>query len=320
MKLHPMSSRIARIASSICQPSRRQVIFGAATTLGIGLAEPVRAQAPGLLRVVNSFEFRTLRPSETGFTFTRTGVAATLVATDFDGRIVPALAEDWVSSPDGLEWWLTLRAGVVFHDGTPMTAELVKASFEKLVPQSLFLKSADIRSIETTGRQIVFRLERPFGPFLAYLADTSVFVLAPASFSAQGEVAAVIGTGPFRIARANLPRELMLARHDGYWGRKPAFAQVQYDAVSNGETRANIAAAGDADLVLNIPTPSLARVGAGGRMRTTSAVIPRTHILMPNCAKPQFADARTRRALSLAIDRAGIAGSIMRNPSLAATH
>jgi len=68
------------------------------------------------------------------------------------------------------------------------------------------------------------------------------------------------------------------------------------------------------------PTPSVSRVGAGGRMRIASAVIPRTHILMPNCAKPQFADARTRRALSLAIDRAGIAASIMRNPGLTATH
>jgi len=300
---------------------RRIMLTGAALAATMGWPSHAGAQAPapGLLRIANPFEFRTLRPSETGFTFTRTGVAETLVAPEVDGGIAPLLAEAWQVAADGLEWRLRLKGGVVFHDGTPMTPAIVKASFERLLPQSLYLKSARIATIEAGTDEIVFRLERPFGSFLAYLADNSMFVLAPGAFDAQGEVTSVIGTGPFRIGQATLPRELTLSRHDRYWGTKPAFASVQYSAVTNGETRANIAATGDSDIVLNIPTPSIARVNAGGRVKIESAIIPRTHILMPNCAKPQFSDPRTRQALSLAIDRAGIAASIMRNPALAAT-
>ncbi len=309
-------------ATGVSAPSRRRVMLAGAAlaaTMGWPIRADAQTSAQGLLRIANPFEFRTLKPSETGFTFLRVGATETLVAPDLDGRIVSLLARSWSVSPDGLEWRLQLRTGIVFHDGSPMTPEAVKASFERLLPQSLYLKAAGIVAIETGADEIVFRLSRPFGSFLDYLSDNSTFVLAPAAFDSQGEVARIIGTGPFRIVQATLPRELTLARHDRYWGRRAAFDSVQYSAVANGETRANIAATGDSDIVLNIPTPSIARVNAGGQVRIESAIIPRTHILMPNCAKPQFSDPRTRQALSLAIDRAGIAASIMRNPALAAT-
>src|SRR5690606_17852999 len=54
-----------------------------------------------------------------------------LVRFDADGSIVPALAESWPTSDDGLTWTFTLRQGVKFHDGTDLTVDDVVAKFER---------------------------------------------------------------------------------------------------------------------------------------------------------------------------------------------
>lgn len=299
--------------------SRRALLVAGLATSGALATRPSLGQSakPDELRIAQPWEFRTLRLAETGFTFARAGVTETLVSTAVDGRVQPGLAETWTVSDDGLGWRFRLRRAQ-FHDGTPLTAALAKASFERLLPQSLYLKRIGIDAIEAEGADLTLKLARPFGPLLAYLVDNSAAILAPASFDADGEIKALIGTGPFRIAALDLPRAMTLARHDAYWGAKAKVASVRYDAVANGDTRSNIAAANDADLVFNITAPSLARVAASG-MKVERVVVPRVHNLMLNCARPQFAEVAVRQALSMAIDRHGIAAGIMRNPALAAT-
>jgi len=277
------------------------------------------AQAADRLRLVQPWALRSLKLSTSGSGLSRPGITEGLVAVEPDGQIVPALAQSWSTSADGLVWRFKLRAAAAFHDGSRVTSAAVNASFERLLPSALYLRSAGIVSVSADGDEIVFRLGKPFGSFLDYLVDYSTHVLAPASFDSAAEISQVIATGPYRIVEADLPRGLILARFDGYWGPKPAFASALVDAVVNGETRANIAVAGDADIVINVPAPSLSRLQSAGAGRIERVIIPRVHILMVNCAKPQFSDVRTRRALNMAIDRAGIAASIMRNPALAAT-
>ena len=52
-----------------------------------------------------------------------------------DGSVLPGLAESWEIAPDGLSWVFTLREGVTFHDGLPMTAEDVAFSFERAMAE-----------------------------------------------------------------------------------------------------------------------------------------------------------------------------------------
>jgi peptide/nickel transport system substrate-binding protein len=299
--------------------SRRSLLVAGLAAGGALAARPSFGQAAKAdeLRIVQPWEFRTLRLAEAGFTYARAGITETLVSTTVDGRTQPGLAQSWAVSEDGLAWRFRLRPAQ-FHDGTALTAAAAKAALERLLPQSLYLKRVGIAAIEAEGADLTLKLARPFGPLLAYLVDNSAAILAPASFDAAGEIKALIGTGPFRIAALDLPRAMTLARHDAYWGERAKVASVRYDAVANGDTRSNIAAANDADLVFNITAPSLARVAASG-MKVERVVIPRVHNLMLNCARAQFADVAVRRALSMAVDRQGIAAGIMRNPALAAT-
>ncbi len=300
--------------------SRRSVLVG---TGGLFVAGALHRTALGQerseLRVVQPWEIKSLQPVDTGFIYSRSGLTETLVAVMPDGRLVPSLAESWQTSDDGLTWRFRLRPNVVFHDGSPMTADAVKASYDNLLSKSVYLPQAGITSVTTDGDTLVFTLKKPFGPLPAYLVDNSAPVLAPSAFDDAGQVKTIIGTGPFILREHQLPRFLIAERNKAYWGKVGAFETVRIEMVKNGETRGNIAVAGDADLVFNIPAPSIKRIASSGAMHVDRLIMPRLHFLMINVAKPQFADRRTRLALSMAIDRTGIASGIMRNPDLAAT-
>ncbi len=300
--------------------SRRAVLAGTAAFAVPPLIRSARAQPIAqTLRVVQPWEFTSLQPGDSGFAYTRGGIIETLLAVEPSGRIVPAIADAWSVSDTARLWRLHIRNGVRFHDGTPCSAQAVKASFERLLPNSIYLNSAGIAGIDAEDEHVLFRLRNPFGPFLAYLVDNSAPVLGPASFDAEGKVIALIGTGPYKVTRLALPRSIELERFSGYWGEPASVPAVRYDAATNGETRANIAIAADAELVLNVSAPSIARIQAAGAMKIERSVIPRVHTLMLNCGKPQFSDRRVRQALSMALDRQGIATGIMRNAALAAT-
>ena len=99
---------------------------------------------------------------------------------------------------------------------------------------------------------------------------------------------------------------------------KPAIARVRYDAVPQGETRAAMVESGEADLAFTLAPVAVARINAGTRAHVESLTIPRVRLLAFNTALPMFADERARRAISLAIDRAGIAAALLRNAPSAA--
>jgi peptide/nickel transport system substrate-binding protein len=299
--------------------SRRAVLLGSGTLAAL-LAAPrwSAAQAARRIRAIQPWEFKSIQPAESGFVLNRASIAEGLTTLQPDGSIAPCLAVSWSISEDAREWRFLLREGVVFHDGTPVTAEAVKASMETLIPKAGRLAPVRIASITAEGNEVVFALEKPFGPLPAYLCDYAVSVYAPAAFGPDGNVVQLISTGPFKVERIELPRRLLLERHDGYWGEKPVVERAEFEAVANGETRANMALAGDADIIMNIPMPSVTRISNSGAMQVHEVINPRVHALYPDCGKPQFSDVRTRRALSLAIDRTAIARTIMRNADLAA--
>lgn len=302
------------------QISRRQFTFmtGLATG-GLFLPHIAFSADEKQFRVAQPWKFNSLNPRDSGYVFERAGVVEHLAVTEPDGQIVPAVAESWSANADATEWRFVIRKGVKFHDGTDATPEAIRKGFEKLMPNMSNLKQAGLTAISNDEDSVVFHLERPFGPFPAYLIHYASPVLAPSSFDASGNVTKLIGTGPFRLDEVRFPREAVLAANDAYWGQKPTIRKVLLNAYDNGETRGNVAIAGDAELVAGVPPTAIDRVIAGGNMRIERTLAPWTHMVLINVAKPQFTELATRRALNLAMDRVGIATSVMRNPALTAT-
>ncbi|WP_142779632.1 ABC transporter substrate-binding protein [Agrobacterium sp. T29] len=281
-------------------------------------AAPLPVLAQEELRVVEPFQLQRLDTQTGGFQLRANGVTETLVQTNPEAAILPALAEHWESSADGLKWTFYLRPNVKFHDGTVVTPEAVAASFKALLPTGNLIKNAKIKDVTAGDRTVTFTLEQPFAPFLAYLLDPAVPVLAPSSFGAGGELKAIVSTGPYRIESAELPQGLNLVRHEAYWGEVAKIERVRVDGVPNPETRVNIALAGEGDLVLEIPTTAVSRVDRSGEAHIVRAPVPRVVMMLVNVKKPQFADVEIRRALSLAVNREAIARTIMGNAKLAA--
>lgn len=270
-----------------------------------------------IVDVVAPFEITGLDPAKSGDIFLRMGIVETLVESDKVGNPVPALAKSWTVSPDGLSVRFALQQGVTFHDGSAVTAETVASALNVSRRKPGLLSKAPIDSITADGTEtVVVTLARPFTPLLAFLAESRAQILAPSAYEGD-TVKAIIGTGPFKLTRIEAPQSLAVERFGGYWGIKPAIEKATYLSVSRGETRALMAESGDADYVFNLDPASRTRLIKSDKVRLLSTSIPRSVLLKVNAGLPSLADKRTREALSLAIDREGLAVAILRYPAAA---
>jgi peptide/nickel transport system substrate-binding protein len=102
-------------------------------------------------------------------------------------------------------------------------------------------------------------------------------------------------------------------------GAMPAVRRARYLAVPQGETRAAMVEAGDADVAYTLLPAAVPRINAGNRAKVQSITIPRARVMPLNVGLPIFADLRVRQAINLGIDRAGIAAAVLRHPPSAAT-
>jgi peptide/nickel transport system substrate-binding protein len=184
-------------------------------------------------------------------------------------------------------------------------------------PGSLAL--APIASIHGDATAITIALSRPFAQLPALLAHSSTQVLGPASFDATGTITRIVGTGPYRVVDVHPPQSFDVVRFEGWDGRRPAVERARYLAVARSETRGLLAESGQADVVFGLDPATLVRFRTSGHPDLVAVTMPRTIVLLMNAGLPALSDVRTRRALSLAIDRPAIARAILRDPEMAAT-
>lgn len=297
--------------------------FCCAVLLLLSSARAAHAAPPvvqAVLQIVAPWDVGSLEPTRAGYVFTRIGVAETLVRADPEGRFVPSLATSWTEAPDGLSWRIVLRRAI-FHDGSAMTPSTVAASLRRAHQQPGPFGKVPLEAIEPEGDDaILIRLKSRFVGVPAYLAHYSTQVLAPGSFGENGAVRSVIATGPYRVSELGLPLRINVERFDGWTGGPaPAIERATYLSVPRAEARALMAESGQADITFTLDPPSLARLRRSPRVDVVALPIPRMELLKLNVGSPLFSDLKVRQAISLGIDRAGIARAILGNPEAAAT-
>jgi peptide/nickel transport system substrate-binding protein len=133
----------------------------------------------------------------------------TLVWRDASGETIPWLATDWALSDDGLTWTFTLRDGVRWQDGQPLTADDVVFSIQYYLehPGTAWFMS-QVQEIESASQvsenQVAVKLARPFAPFLQTTAESMLIfprhiwegVEDPRIYN---EAAAFVGSGAYRL-------------------------------------------------------------------------------------------------------------------------
>lgn len=240
-----------------------------------------------------------------------------LVIVEPDGDAVPALAES-VEQLDARTWAIALRDGWTFHDGAEVTAQGVADSWAAaagggyatssyLSPLAGWEDVAGGVADALAGVEVVddlrlrVRLDRPFSQLPLLLAFNPFFPLTPASAGDRASAAGV-GTGPWRLADQGL-ETLTLERWAGYAGPAPQVGSVRYHLVDDEAQAWTLFEAGEVDVA---PAP----VGEWDRLAGQGAFTPAASATVEYLVVPlegELADARVRRALSLAIDRTALA-------------
>ena len=230
------------------------------------------------------------------------------------GEIVPHLATSATLSDDGLTWTLTLRDDVVFHNGAPLTAEVVKGSMERFIDPAngftfAFLLNRIQEMVVIDDHTIEFRLNSTFAPFLAHLTHNSAAILHPDVVAEFGEAFPEnpVGTGPFRLESWQRGERLDLVRFDDYWGELPGVSGVRFLTVPEDTTRMALVETGEAHVAVRVPPQDVARIDANPNVTVQNVSGLRTIYIYFNHLMEPFGDVRVRQALNYAVDKEEIA-------------
>jgi peptide/nickel transport system substrate-binding protein len=230
--------------------------------------------------------------------------------------MAPGLAESWSASKDGLAYEFVLRKGVKFHDGSVLTAEDVKFSFDRYRgAASKLLK--DKVSVEVVDPQRVrYRLKEPWPDFMTFLGSgaTGINWIVPKKYvekvGAEGFLRAPVGAGPYRFVSFQPGVELVLEAHEQYWRKAPHVKRLVFRIVPDESTRLAMLKRGEADIAYSIRGPLAEEVKRTAGLRLAATLIPATFWVDFTAEqfdpKSPWHDRRVRLAAAIAIDRQAI--------------
>ena len=258
---------------------------------------------------------------------------------------IPAIAESWSVSEDGLRWTFRLRADAKFSDGKNIVADDFLFSFRRILSPklaspcaSLFFAPVKNARAFATGtlndfsqvgfsapdpHTLVVELENPCPYFLALACHSSWSVVPAHAILRFGEIDSrstlwtrpenFVGSGPFRLRSWRVAYRIEAEKNPLYWdARNVTLNGIRFDAVEDQFAEETAFNDGQYHITNTVP-PSRVPV-----LREQNAPALRldpylsTAFIRINCAKPPLNDPRVRRALSLAIDRTALAERVMR--------
>ena len=306
---------------------RRHFLAAAAATLAT--PHGARAQPARVLKFVPQADLAVLDPITNVSYVTRNHalmVFDTLYGVDTKNRPQLQMLERHDVTPDGLEWVLTLRKGLVFHDGSPVRAQDAVASLQRWskrdnAGQALMAVTEDLSA--AGDRQIRFRLKQRFSllPDVLGKIGTNIAVIMPerlAATDAAKPLTEMVGSGPYRfVAGERVPGSLVVyERFTGYVPRDGGatsalagpkiahFDRVEWHTIPDASTAAAALQTGEIDW-WEQPSPDYWAKLAGDRNLTVETIDPygSAGVIRFNCLQTPTDNAALRRAALAAISQ-----------------
>lgn len=196
-----------------------------------------------------------------------------------------------------------------------MDAVVVKASLERAIAESASAKALlDIARIEVKDPltlTIVTNGPSPIMPGL--LSGTTTTIVDTAAAEALGDAFTErpVMTGPFKVEKFQLDKELVVSRHDGYWGPPPSVDRVIFIILPDGNSRLLALQSGDVDIADYIASESVPVVEDSPNLAVRSAAPVSLEFMYLNHRREPWQDARVRQAIALAINREALVEAVM---------
>lgn len=233
-----------------------------------------------------------------------------LVKYDEHFDFVPDLAERY-EMPDDRSYRFYLKRGVLFHDGSEMTADDVLYSYQSItdgtVPSPHKSSFDYVEEIRKEGDYTVFiRLKEPFAPFLTAM---KIGIISKGAALKLGDSfgASPVGTGPYRLTEFVSDSHVLLAANENYYGGKPRLPFLEFKVLKDDNVRVLQLMKGNVDLVQNAIPPVLLDMLAR-RQGLAAQFAPSTVFtyLGMNLSDERLSKINVRRAIAHGIDRGEI--------------
>lgn len=237
------------------------------------------------------------------------------VAAVFDPMTRPAphvgreagLITNWASNKDATAWELTLRDGVTWHDGKPLTQEdLIFTLRSYALPTSLSnaaVANVKLRDLKKVGKNIVqVPLSLPIADLRGYfIYNNSAFIIQDGTKNFSKPV----GTGPYKLESFVPGQRSVLSANREYWDSpKPYPDQLEIISIDDPAARLNALQGGQIDLCLNLPfADAKANLGGGGGYKVIVGEPGVSYTIYMRCDSGAFRDVRVRQAMKLIPDR-----------------
>jgi peptide/nickel transport system substrate-binding protein len=331
MRLQRLLTGLLVLVLALAGISSHRAVAADAKTLVIGTAENVTSLDPA-------------RGYEQETSTVHKAVYDTLVTFPVGSvdKIIPNLATSWKVSDDGLTYTFTLKDGVVFSTGNPMTSADVVFSFNRMKniksnPSSL---AAGIDSVTAPDpKTVVVKLKAPDPSILAVLIFTSFAVMDSKAVKEHGGTDAAdadktdkaeqwlnqnsVGTGPYVLTKWEQHNQIVLVKNPKYGGPAPAFDQVILRDIKEAASQKAALEAGDIDIALDLSADQSASIKSNPDLKLYEGPSAFVFFLLMN-RDPKIggpvSDPLVEKAIRLALDYDGIlklaGGAAVQPPSV----
>ena len=287
------------------------------------LALVLASLAPGTaetLRIGMIGDPATLDPAQSTSVTDRVALAAVcdkLIDLDEKLAFVPQLATGWSWSADRLALTMTLREGVVFHDGAPLDAEAVRFNFERNKSAPYSRRQSELKPVKAVTvvdpHTVRIELSEPYAPLIAQLADRAGMMVSPKAAREFGDKLAArpVCAGPYKFVEWVAQDRIVFERFAGYWNAGAvAIDRVIYLPIPDDTVRLANLRSGGLQIIERVTPSDLPTLRSDPRVKLYEAASIGYRVLSINTNKgpaaqsPLGKSAALREAFELSLDRA----------------
>ena len=266
-----------------------------------------------------------------------------LLAVDQDGKLIPGQAESWETSEDGLTWTFHLRDGLKWSDGTDLTANDFVYSWKRVCDPMVAAPYAEtvlgmvegyeaaiggdldaLQVVAQDDKTLVVTLNAPCSFFGSLAAFATLSPVQQATIEANGDAWATsaetyISNGPFYVSEWVPSSYIMMSKNPNYWNADAIKLDgIKFNLIEDSNAAYSAYQTGEVLFIKDVPTEEIPTLSQNPDFYVDPII--GTYYLSVNCNRKPFDDPQVRKALSLAIDREYVAGTLMQGTYSAASN